>query len=409
MPKTLVKVDQVSKKFCRSLRKSLWYGVCDMGTELLGRSTTKKSQLRPEEFWAVNEVSLEVNQGECLGLIGHNGAGKTTLLRMLNGLIKPDKGRIEMRGRVGALIALGAGFNPLLSGRENIIVSGMILGLTHSDIKNKTESIIEFSGLHDSIDAPVQSYSSGMIVRLGFSIAAQCHPDILLLDEVLAVGDSDFQVKCLNTISEVKRNGASLILVSHNLHHISRYSDKILYLDRGLAKFSGNVDQGINAYNEGLNSIEKSNTGPDWETVRGNGKAQITGLSLLNTDGQRIQAVEPNSKFTLLIHYKSREKVGRTILDLLIRDRYGVLFQGTNMDYGFEISALNDVGSISLTFAGIPTASDRILLYIALLEEADRSIMDWKRDIDIKLLNSRHLNGRLLLDISWSNLPELSA
>jgi lipopolysaccharide transport system ATP-binding protein len=201
----LVRVEGVSKKFCRSLKKSLWYGVCDIGAELnpfrrrvaevagsgllvAGNSSNPESSelatsysppvtgeagLRPGEFWAVNDVSFELRRGECLGLIGHNGAGKTTLLKMLNGLIKPDSGKITMRGRVGALIALGAGFNPILTGRENIYINGSVLGLSKKEIDEKIDEIIDFAEIGEFIDSPVQNYSSGMSVRLGFSIASQ--------------------------------------------------------------------------------------------------------------------------------------------------------------------------------------------------------------------------------------------
>jgi len=189
MSEILISVDNVSKKFCRSLKKSLWYGVKDIGAELFGRSATHE-HLRESEFWANREISFELRRGECLGLIGRNGAGKTTLLRMLNGLIKPDNGRIEMRGRVGALIALGAGFNPILSGRENIYVNASVLGLNRHEIDMKMDEIIEFAEIGEFIDMPVQNYSSGMAVRLGFAVATALEPDILILDEVLAVGDA---------------------------------------------------------------------------------------------------------------------------------------------------------------------------------------------------------------------------
>ena len=164
----LVKVDNVSKRFCRSLKRSLWYGLQDLGSEIGGRrhgggSGLPKSsadvQLRPDEFWAVKDVSFELRRGECLGLIGRNGAGKTTLLRMLNGLIKPDTGSIQTSGRVGALIALGSGFNPILSGRENIYIGGSVVGLAKREINSKIDEIIDFAGIGEFIDAPVQSYS----------------------------------------------------------------------------------------------------------------------------------------------------------------------------------------------------------------------------------------------------------
>src|SRR5206468_4283587 len=196
----LVHVEHVSRRFCRNLRRSLWYGIQDIARDLnpFGRNSSGgSSSLRKDEFWAVNDVSFELRRGECLGLIGRNGAGKTTLLKMLNGLIKPDCGCIEIRGRVGALIALGAGFNPILTGRENIYVNGAVLGLTKREIDEKIEEIIDFAEIREFIDSPVQSYSSGMQVRLGFAMASSLNPDILLLDEVLAVGDMGFQAKCL--------------------------------------------------------------------------------------------------------------------------------------------------------------------------------------------------------------------
>jgi lipopolysaccharide transport system ATP-binding protein len=256
----LVRVEGVSKKFCRSLKKSLWYGVCDIagelspfawhgsrGTEYGARRYAESGDvqvatsdlpqvtspsLRDGEFWAVNDVSFELRRGECLGLIGHNGAGKTTLLKMLNGLIKPDTGRIEMNGSVGALIALGAGFNPVLTGRENIYINGAVLGLSRQEVDEKIEDIIDFAEIREFIDMPVQSYSSGMAVRLGFSIASALSPDVLLLDEVLAVGDVRFVVKCLNRLRDIASE-AAVILVSHNMQTVAGFCTRVLLMQNG--------------------------------------------------------------------------------------------------------------------------------------------------------------------------------
>lgn len=250
MTDTLIKVENVSKKFCRSLKKSLWYGMQDLGNELIGRQHGGNGGLRPEEFWAVKEVSLVVKRGECIGLIGHNGAGKTTLLRMLNGLIKPDSGRIEMRGRVGALIALGAGFNPILTGRENIYVNATVLGLGKREIEKRLDEIIEFSGLADFIDSPVQHYSSGMYVRLGFAIAVHVHPDILLVDEALAVGDLAFVVKCLNKIAELRRNGTGVVFVSHSELQIREAAQRCIVMSKAKLLFDGGNDQAFLHYDQ---------------------------------------------------------------------------------------------------------------------------------------------------------------
>jgi lipopolysaccharide transport system ATP-binding protein len=243
----LIQVEGVSKKFCRDLKKSLWYGLQDITSELIGRNGNN-DQLRPQEFWSLNNVSFELRRGECLGLIGPNGAGKSTLLKLLNGLIKPDNGKISIRGRVGALISLGAGFNPILTGRENIFVNGAILGLTKREINQKLDEIIDFSEIGDFIDTPVQSYSSGMQVRLGFAIAIQMDPDVLLIDEVLAVGDVGFRSKCYNAISNNAKN-AAVIFVSHSMHQISRISTKALVLDMGKTKIlSESVPSAIEKY-----------------------------------------------------------------------------------------------------------------------------------------------------------------
>ncbi len=242
-----MQVTGVSKKFCRSLKKSLWYGVKDMATEVCsGRG--KHDELREGEFWAVKDVSFELKRGECLALIGRNGAGKTTLLKMLNGLIKPDQGRIEMRGRVGALIALGAGFNPILTGRENIYVNGSVLGLTKKEIDTKVNDIINFAEIREFIDAPVQSYSSGMQVRLGFSVATAMEPDILILDEVLAVGDAAFRAKCYARISAVAKR-AAVIFVSHNMEQVGQVCSRALVMLSGCTLFSGEIDAAIEQYN----------------------------------------------------------------------------------------------------------------------------------------------------------------
>jgi lipopolysaccharide transport system ATP-binding protein len=246
----LVKVESVSKKFCRSLKRSLWYGVQDVGAELFGRA--KKPVLRKNEFWAVDNISFELRRGDCLGLIGHNGAGKSTLLKMLNGLIKPDKGRITMKGRVGALIELGTGFNPILTGRENIYNNGAVLGFTQKEINEKFDSIVEFSEIGDFLDTPVQNYSSGMKVRLGFSVAVHMEPDIILIDEVLAVGDLRFKLKSFNLLDRLVEH-CSVIFVSHSMQYVSRMCNQILLLENGCNKYLGeNVSEGIDRYYQGI-------------------------------------------------------------------------------------------------------------------------------------------------------------
>lgn len=249
MSDILIKASHASKKFCRGLKRSLWYGLKDIGSELAGHDFGGRGRLREGEFWAVQNVSFELSRGQCLGLIGKNGAGKTTVLRMLNGLIRPDVGRIEMRGAVGALIALGAGMKGVLTGRENAYSMAALRGMSKREADFKIGEIIDFSEVGEAIDAPMQSYSTGMKVRLNFAIAAALDPDILLLDEVLAVGDASFRDKCYHRISELRRKCA-VIFVSHNMEQISRIATQALVINQGSMHFIGSVDDGIKRYEE---------------------------------------------------------------------------------------------------------------------------------------------------------------
>ena len=262
----------------------MWYGMQDIGSEILGRRHGLDGVLRQDEFWAVKDINFEIKRGECLGLIGHNGAGKTTLLRMLNGLIRPDQGRIEMRGKVGALIALGAGFNPILTGRENIYINASVLGMNKQYVDKKIDEIIDFAEIRDFINAPVQTYSSGMKVRLGFAVAAiLIEPDILFLDEVLAVGDINFVIKCLNTVRDLSKN-ASVVFVSHNMQQVSMFCNRALVLEKGCVLADcANPSEGIDRYFELIKHTQHTS---------GTGKAEILSLEL-SVNNQLIKNTEP--------------------------------------------------------------------------------------------------------------------
>ena len=350
MSETLIKVEGVSKKFCRSLKKSLWYGMQDLGREITGHHHTGDGELRPEEFWAVKNVSFELKRGECLGLIGRNGAGKTTLLKILNGLIKPDSGRIEMRGRVGALIALGAGFNPILTGRENIYVNGSILGLSKNEIKSKLDEIIEFSEIGEYIDTPVQNYSSGMQVRLGFSIASTIEPDVLILDEVLAVGDTNFRAKAYKRMGQILKNSA-VIFVTHDMTQVHRICDKISAMKIGEITNFNNVNDGVNYYN-------LLNTSKNLESIQNNCKSINNVIasfalsenkknSVLEITFYCIEMVEPgyiilnisNSSGVLIGEYRSsiENKVWKTGLNK-INIKIGDLSMYTSGVYTMDVA-----------------------------------------------------------------------
>jgi lipopolysaccharide transport system ATP-binding protein len=270
-----VEVKGVSKKFSRSLKQSMWYGFKDMGSALFGINGNR-SNLREGEFWAVKDVSFTLRRGECLGLIGHNGAGKSTLLKMLNGLIRPDEGSITMRGKIGALIELGAGFNPLLTGRENVFINGQLLGFSRKEVEKKLDAILDFAEIGEFIDSPVQNYSSGMKVRLGFAVAAQMEPDVLIIDEVLAVGDIGFRVKCMNRISELLRNCA-VIFVSHSMPQVGKICTNAMVMQKGQNIFSTTVvSEAIQNYFD-MFEVELA-------SEYGNGKCQFLNYKVLNLE-----------------------------------------------------------------------------------------------------------------------------
>lgn len=268
----LVECTGVSKKFCKDFKLSLLYGLQDVLGSVVSKAGSHHSRLRKSEFWALRDVNFTLKRGECLGLIGHNGAGKSTLLKILNGLINPDEGQIVMRGRVGALIELGAGFNPVLTGRENIYNNGAVLGFTREEIEARLDKIIEFSEIGDFIDTPVQNYSSGMKVRLGFSVAIQMEPDVLIIDEVLAVGDVGFRFKCLNALAEVMKKSA-VIFVSHAMPQIFRICTQVMLMNRGKSVYYGSqIGVGVEQYFAMFTNSEQQ--------TFGNGEAKIERFDL---------------------------------------------------------------------------------------------------------------------------------
>lgn len=242
----VVRVEHVSKRYARDLRTSLRYAMHDIGRELLRRPPP--SAPRPGEFTALDDVSFELRPGEALGVMGPNGAGKSTLLKILHGLVKPDGGSARVRGRVGALIELGTGFDPVLTARENIEVNAAILGLTDRELAGASEQVLAFAELEDAADTPVRFYSSGMGARLGFAVAAHLRPDVLLVDEVLAVGDLAFQRKCYRHMREYLDRGGTLMIVSHNVFQLQTLCKRGMVLDRGRVAFSGTAVEAVSRY-----------------------------------------------------------------------------------------------------------------------------------------------------------------
>jgi ABC-2 type transport system ATP-binding protein len=209
-----------------------------------------KGQIRFHEFWALHDVSLEVHKGETLGIIGHNGAGKTTLLKLVARVLKPTQGRVRVKGRVAPLLALGAGFDSELTGRENVFLNGTILGSTEKELRLHFDRIVEFAGIRDFIDLPLRCYSSGMMARLGFAIATDVQPDVLILDEVFAVGDAEFQQKSAARMEALRQNGDAIIYVSHGLDSVQELCHRVAWLDHGRLRAVGTPQDVIQQYRE---------------------------------------------------------------------------------------------------------------------------------------------------------------
>ena len=258
----------------------------DVRVERLAKEYRVGTRRDAQRFLALDDVSFEVQRGEAVGIIGRNGAGKSTLLKVLAGITAPSRGRVVISGHLAALIEVGSGFHPELTGRENVFLSGAILGMSRRDIARQLPSIFEFAGVHAFIDTPVKWYSSGMYVRLGFSVAAHLEPEILLIDEVLAVGDAEFQTKCLRRVHELKRRGVTIILISHDLTAVQQLCDSAVLLEKGRVAANGPTDDVIAAYHRSLTS--EVARAPEYSTLARDGVIKIKGLTTSTAAGAGI-------------------------------------------------------------------------------------------------------------------------
>jgi len=243
----LLDVHDLGKKYARSLRRSLRYGMQDVVTEAVGRRHGE--ELREEEFWALKDVSFQLRRGECLAVLGGNGAGKSTLLKVLSGILAPDRGHVRCEGRLEKMIELMAGMAPSLSGRENVMLRARLLGLSKIEAARRLDEVVDFAELDEGIDMPVMFYSSGMKARLGFATTVVMSPDVLLIDEVLAVGDLGFRMKCYERVDDMRRT-AAVVLVTHGMGHVSRMATSALVLHKGRPVHFGSPQAGIAKYQE---------------------------------------------------------------------------------------------------------------------------------------------------------------
>lgn len=291
---------------------------------LLGRAVALRTRTTRSQFWALRNVRVDVRAGETLGVIGRNGSGKSTMLRIFAGVTAPTEGRIVVRGRVAPLISVGVGFHPELTGRENVYVNGTVLGLTTREIDSLFDSIVDFAELADFIDTPVKFYSSGMFVRLGFAVAVAAQPDVLLIDEVLAVGDLRFQAKCYGRMQELKEAGATVVLVTHNLQATRNLCDRTLVLHDGAQVFLGPTPEAISVYHELLTTAPRGTTTVDQGPDDRMSPVESITTTLRGADGESTAYVGSGDTVTFRLVVRFRGPVARPVYGLSVSSATGV-------------------------------------------------------------------------------------
>jgi ABC-2 type transport system ATP-binding protein len=311
----------------------------------------RRGRARFEEFTALDDVSLEIDAGETFGFIGENGSGKSTLLKCIAKILRPDEGEIAVEGKISALLELGAGFHPELSGRENVYLNGSILGLSKKDLDQRFDDIVEFAGLERFIDTAVKNYSSGMYVRLGFSVAINVNPDVLLVDEVLAVGDESFQRRCADKFAEFKQAGKTIVIVSHGLGSVRTMCDRVLWLEHGKAMMVGDSADVIDGYLGEVHHVRPEDAGiASW----GSGEASINAVELLGPDGVATETVHTGDAVRFRMHYTAAEAIAKPLFCLAISTNQGVLVTApTSREFGLKLDALAPAGIVEIEVPGL--------------------------------------------------------
>lgn len=356
-----IQIKHLSKKFCRNLKRSYVYGLQDIAKEVSGLSRHSRT-LRHGEFWALQDINLTIKQGQSVGMVGVNGSGKTTLLRIISGLMRPDIGQVKIRGRIAALIALGAGFNPLLTGRENVYINMSILGLSRREIDHKFQEVIDFSEIEHAIDAPVRTYSSGMKARLGFACAIHTDPDILLIDEVLAVGDFNFRTKCYQRLSDLRKNGVSFILVSHAPSAIRSNCDYAAYLSQGRLVMYGAAEEVMYHYEQDI-VFQKTNQAELTshlivEKQSTNTPLQIRSIALQDETGLLVDHLVTGEPAYVVAEIEAAMAVENVGINLIIRSltkphaSFLFLKSGQDVDF-FSLPAGKSIIKLYLPYCGL--------------------------------------------------------
>lgn len=349
----VIRFENVSKRFVFTQDKP------QSVLEMLISAFSRQGMRREQDLWAVQDVSFDVMPGRCLGIIGRNGGGKSTILKLVARILRPSSGRVVVRGRVSALLELGAGFHPDLTGQENIFLNAAVLGLSEAETKACYDDIVAFSELDEFINMPVKHYSSGMYMRLGFSVAIHVKPDILIVDEILAVGDQPFQTKCIDQIMEMKRQGITIILVSHNLTMIRALCSHLLWIEHGKVQSAGPVDEVAGQYMEYTYEQEgrRSTSANGFHAFErwGSGDVEITTLCFLDEDGNECQTFKTGCHMTVEIGYIAHKPVLEPEFGLAIHRQDGIHVTGPNSRLaGVEMGTVQGSGVIRYRIDRLP-------------------------------------------------------
>lgn len=368
----------------------------------------KRSRVEFEQFWALKGVSFDVEHGSTFGIIGSNGSGKSTLLKCLSGILSPDRGRLDVNGRVVALLELGAGFHPELSGRENIFLNGAILGMTRSEIELKFDEIVSFSGLEKFIDTPVKNYSSGMVVRLGFAVATSVDPEILVIDEVLAVGDASFQQRCFEKIESFRQEGRTIILVSHGLSQVTQLCDRVAWIDQGQLREVGSSFEVVSNYtgiSYGAAPRAEGEIGDRW----GSGEAQIKQVMLLDDKGKTREAYESGKPLRIEVTYDASIPIQNAVVGLRITNFHGTPVWGTNTRRrGFDLPRIFGRGRVQFDIPELPLLEGTYEVTVALSDITEVRVFDhWERRVRFNVHQYQGFDeGLVMVDGLWSLVPE---
>ena len=349
----ILNVENVWKAYCRNLKRGMWYGIKDLGREIVGAGKNRThADLRTGEFFAVRDANFQVNRGECVAMIGPNGAGKSTMLKMINGLLKPDSGKISIKGHIGALIELGTGFNPILSGRENIYVNAAVLGMKKSEVDLLFDEIVEFAELGHVINDPIKTYSSGMRVRLGFSIAANLRPQLLLMDEVLAVGDVGFRMKCFAHLNKLVKSGVSIILVTHAVGMLQRVATRAVVFGQGKIVHDGDLETGCTIYEEMMGASDRVRAK---QAEKPANLASVDDVETRNERGQRQIEFQTGETMQLQVRLSAQQEIKNARLVVaLCSPVHGVLSSVSTAFQNIQFDIDKNGRTVTLKFPDIP-------------------------------------------------------